>query len=162
MPSAPSGRVASPAGRDASVRHTARNAHRCPSPCTEQAPSPRQDTAHSSRPHGPTPNGCLRHSTGSAPHPLHRRSLSRRKGPRRVSAEKREHSRRRNTAYSSSSSKLSTSIIRNSKARVTRRQAFTPLRSSGLNKRAIKSFCRFSSDFTPNGIPFRPVIISLV
>ncbi len=42
--------------------------------------------------------------------------------------------------YSSSGSRLSISKIRSSKARVTSRQAFTPVRSLGLNRRLTSSF----------------------
>ena len=59
-------------------------------------------------------------------------------------------------------SRLSKSIIRNSNARTARRVAFTPTRSPLGKRRPIRSFCRFSNDFTPKGIPFRLAIISFV
>ena len=57
---------------------------------------------------------------------------------------------------------MSKSIIRNSNARTARRVAFTPTRSPLGKRRPIRSFCRFSNDFTPKGIPFRLAIISFV
>ena len=63
--------------------------------------------------------------------------------------------------HSSSGSRLSMSRMRSSRAFVTRRVALT-VPFSVLKRRLTRSFWRFSSDFTPNGMPLSCVIISLV